>query len=49
MVAKVFISNGKKGEKSKIVERERERECVWVRQLTAATASVLERHICSNK
>ena len=30
MVARVFISNGKKGEKSKIVERQRERVCVWV-------------------
>ena len=30
VVARVFISNGKKGEKSKIAERqrERERECV---------------------
>jgi hypothetical protein len=28
MVARVFISNGKKGEKSKIVERERESESV---------------------
>jgi hypothetical protein len=28
MVAKVFISNGKKGEKSKIAERQRESLCV---------------------
>ncbi len=44
MVAKVFISNGKKGERRKIAERqrERERECVCVRRLTAAIASVKE-------
>jgi hypothetical protein len=30
MVARVFISNGKKGEKSKIAERPRERVCVRV-------------------
>ncbi len=50
MVAKVFISNEKKGEKSKIAERQREREsvcvCVCVHQLTAATASVFrETHL----
>ena len=38
VVARVFISNRKKGEKSKIAERQR--ECVCVRRLTAATASV---------
>ena len=31
MVARVFIPNGKKGEKSKIAERPRERERVCVR------------------
>jgi hypothetical protein len=30
VVARVFISNGKKGEESKIAERQRERECVRV-------------------
>jgi hypothetical protein len=40
MVARVFISNGKKGEKSKIAERQRERECVCVRASVDGSHSV---------
>jgi hypothetical protein len=58
MVARVFISNGKKGEESKIAERQRERECVcvcecWSKPTTASINihnSIRERkHICGNK
>jgi hypothetical protein len=42
MVARVFISNRKKGEKSKIAERPREREsvCVFVCVLADSSNSV---------
>jgi hypothetical protein len=39
VVARVFISNGKKGEKSKIAERQRESVCVcecWSKPTTAS-------------
>jgi hypothetical protein len=47
VVARVFISNGKKGEESKIAERHTERECVCAsvgqnpqqRRSTSTTAS----------
>jgi hypothetical protein len=45
MVARVFISNGKKGEESKIAERPRESVCVCVCRLTTATALVKETHL----
>jgi hypothetical protein len=40
MVAKVFISNGKKGERSKIAERQRERARVCVRASVDGSNSV---------
>jgi hypothetical protein len=40
MVAKVFISNGKKGEKSKIAERQIERVCVCVHASVDGSNSV---------
>jgi hypothetical protein len=40
MVAKVFISNGKKGERSKIAERQRESESVCVSALVDGSNSV---------
>jgi hypothetical protein len=60
VVATVFISNRKKGEESKIAERQRERECVcvcvcecWLKPTTALINihnSIGERkHICGNK
>jgi hypothetical protein len=56
VVARVFISNRKKGEESKIAERQRERVCVcecWSKPTTASINihnSVGERkHICGNK
>jgi hypothetical protein len=58
VVARVFISNRKKGEESKIAERHRERESVcvcecWSKPTTASINihnSVGERkHICGNE
>ena len=58
VVARVFISNGKEGEESKIEERQRECVCVcvcecWSKPTTASIDihnSIGERkHICGNK
>jgi hypothetical protein len=42
VIARVFISNGKKGEESKIAERQRERErvCVCVQVLVKTHNSI---------
>jgi hypothetical protein len=45
MVAKVFISNGDKGEESKEAERQRKRVCECEHWRNAAIASVVNRRL----
>ena len=46
VVARVFISNGKKGEESKIAERQRERVCVRGRALRQEEDSISNKTDC---